>query len=427
MPYDRINLRIKQEAITMTSKMTSRQRVLKALNFEPVDRVPRDLGGMASTGISSFAYPKLVQALGLAPRRPRCHDTNQMLALPEMDVLDALGCDVVSVFWGVTNAFVEPQKWHNYDFNGRLPAMVREPKQFETKPDGTIVQPQWNISMAPTAVVFNQEHAGQPFDLSAELPKPDLTQVKKEQEETLPKDKDIREMVELCKRVRNTTDKAVFFNGPTYTGIAITSPGGCAVWPMVCLTEPQFVADYHGLMTEYAIKRIDLLLKEVAPYVDIAMMASDDWGTQNALFAPPRIFEELFLPYLKQINGHTKKVAPNVKRFLHSCGAIYDILDLVIASGFDVLNPIQWPAGGHSYKAWKDKCRNRIAMWGGGVNTQHTLPLGTLADIETEVRQVVACLSENSGFIFNGIHNLLAETPPEKIIAMYHATAQCKV
>jgi len=406
--------------------MTSRERVLKALNFEQVDRLPRDLGGMASTGISAFAYPALVEALGLPPRLPRIHDSYQMLALPEMDVLEALGCDVVTVFWGATNAFDEPTKWHRYDFNGRLPAMVRDIKQFVNLPDGSISQPHLNCIMGLTAVVFNEEHAGQLFDISADLPKPDLKIVKKEQQESLPKDRDIKEMVELCRRVRNSTDKAVFFNGPVNTGIAIASPGGCAVWPMVCLTEPQFVAEYHGLMTEYAVKRLDLLLKEIAPYIDILMTASDDWGTQNALFAPPRIFEELFLPYLKKFNGHIKKVAPNVKRFLHSCGAIYDIIDLIIDSGFDVLNPIQWSAGGRSYKQWKDKCRGRIAMWGGGVNSQETLPFGTVQDVKREVAEVTAYLAKDSGFVFNSIHNLLAETKPEKIIAMYREASDTK-
>jgi len=142
--------------------MTSRERVLKALAFEETDRVPRDLGAMRSTGISAFAYPKLVEALGLPPRRPRVHDTGQMLALPEVDVLDALGCDVVTIDGGVTNAFEEPEKWHDYDFGGRLPARVLHPKAFETQPDGSVLQ--WKSTrMPPTSYVFNAEHSGQPL------------------------------------------------------------------------------------------------------------------------------------------------------------------------------------------------------------------------------------------------------------------------
>ena len=107
--------------------MTSRERVLKALAFEKTDRVPMDLAGMASTSVSCFAYPALVEALGLPPRRPRVYDTGQMLALPEVDVLDALGCDVVAAYTDLTNAFDQPEKWLPYDFNGRLEASVRNP------------------------------------------------------------------------------------------------------------------------------------------------------------------------------------------------------------------------------------------------------------------------------------------------------------
>ena len=91
--------------------MTSRERIIKALNFENPDRLGKDLGAMPSTGISAFAYPKLVEALGLPARKPRVYDTFQMLALPDMDVLELLGCDVVTIDWGVTNAFEEPEKW----------------------------------------------------------------------------------------------------------------------------------------------------------------------------------------------------------------------------------------------------------------------------------------------------------------------------
>ena len=116
--------------------MTRRERVLAALNFRQPDQLPKDLSAMPSTGISCFAYPKLVAALGLPPRRPKVYDTGQMLALPDRDVLEALDCDVVTVMgsW-CTNAFDEPERWHPYDYNGRLPALVQQPASFETRPD----------------------------------------------------------------------------------------------------------------------------------------------------------------------------------------------------------------------------------------------------------------------------------------------------
>ena len=88
---------------------------------------------MLSSGISGFAYPKLVEALGLPPRLPKMYDTGQMLAMPELDVLDALGTDVVTIVGRATNAFDEPEKWFPYDYNGRLPALVRDPSIYITE------------------------------------------------------------------------------------------------------------------------------------------------------------------------------------------------------------------------------------------------------------------------------------------------------
>ena len=120
------------------------------------------------------------------------------------------------------------------------------------------------------------------------------------------------------------------------------------------------------------------------------------------------------------MNDACHALAPNVKTFLHSCGAIYDLIDLLVESGFDIMNPVQWSAGPHSYREWKDKARKRIALWGGGVNSQSTLPLGTVQEIQAEAREVAHYLGQDGGFVCN-IHNLLAEIPPEKIMALYRA------
>ena len=165
--------------------MTSRERVMKTLNFEPVDRIPRDLGGMRSTNISCFAYPGVVEALGLDYRKPRVYDLGQMLALPETDVLDALGCDVVTLEidkgFCLNNAFHGEDIWADYDFDGRLEARVqRRQHNFEVKENGTIVQKDWNISMVRGSYVFDAPHGGQNLDLSAELALLDLDEYRKE-------------------------------------------------------------------------------------------------------------------------------------------------------------------------------------------------------------------------------------------------------
>jgi uroporphyrinogen decarboxylase len=408
---------------------TSRERVLKALNFQPTDRLPKDLAGMCSTGISAFAYPKLVKALGLPPRLPRIHDTGQMLALPDRDVLDALGCDVVTIHDGViTNAFDQPEAWHDFDFNSRLPAQVRFPQDFRILPDGTLTQPASKAKMPPSSTVFDEEHGGQPLFLSGDLPKYDLKKYRQDIQAKVFADADIKKIVGVCRRARESTERAIFFNhGLINPEISIHAHGGLAVFPILCLTEPGYVTELHEIINEQAIKNIRLLLPEIKDYVDILMLAADDWGTQRTTIASPKVFRTLFLPYRRQVNDEVHRIAPQVKAFLHTCGAIYDLIDMIVESHFDIINPVQWPAGGHAFQEWKAKASGRIALWGGGLNSQITLPLGSIEDIQREVTEVVSCLGQNSGYIFANIHNLLAEIPPEKIIAMYKAAAAVRV
>ena len=400
---------------------TSRDRVMASLNFTVPDRIPKDLAGMRSTGISAFAYPKLVAALGLPPRLPRVEDTGQMLALPDLDVLDALGCDVITICDGVTNAFAQPKAWHEYDFNGRLPALVRQPKNFRTQEDGSILQKN-HSRMVSGSTVFDQVSGGHPLNLEDPLPHLDLAKYKAKLEKRELSDTRIRSIRALCKRVRESTDRAIFLNdGGISAGMGIDAYYGLAIFPLLCVSEPNYVTELHEMVNAHAIKNARALLPEIKEYVDVIMVGADDWGTQQNLIASPRTFRRLFQPYYRRLNDEIHSIAPGVKSFLHSCGAIYDILEAIIDSGFDVLNPVQWPAGGHSYNEWKEKTRGRIALWGGAVNAQATLALGTPEEIAQEAKEVVTCLADGGGYIFCNIHNLLAEITPEKILALYRA------
>ena len=405
--------------------MTSRERVIAALDFEQPDRLPKDLGGMRSTGISAFAYPKLVEALGLSARRPKIHDVWQMLALPDTDVLDALGCDVVAIDGDVTNAFEEPGKWQEYDFGGRLPALVQDAGVFEEDEDGTI-RCEWEgrkLRMPPTSFVFDEEHGGQPIDFGGEVPKDDLDVVRAQLDEQQPSDEQIGRFAAYCGKVRESTNRAVFLAKWISNDIGIIWRGGIGIFPVLCITEPEYVAALHKMITDYAVQRIRKLLPVIKDSVDIVMMSADDWGTQSSLIASPEVFRTLFLSYMRKVNDECRRIAPGVKIFMHNCGAIYPLIDLIIEAGFDVLNPVQWSAGRHSYRQWKEKCRGRIALWGGGVNAQATLPMGTVEEVRAEVREVVRCFGEGGGYIFNNTHNITAEIPPEKVIAMYGAAA----
>ncbi len=403
--------------------MTPRERVLASLSFARTDRVPMDLGGMRSTGISGFAYAGLRAALGLPPRLPRMYDTGQMLALPELDVLDALGCDVVHVTLDEhTNAFDEPERWRRYDFGGRLAALVEHPERFQTLPGGTLEQRNgdWVAVMPPSSHVFDTEHAGQPLDLDAEIVEPDFRAEERQLAGQLFAEERIRSIAAYLRRVRGATDRAVFMNG-MQTGISF--PGGMAYFSMMCLLHPEWVRELHRLAADQMIRQAERLLPEVRGSIDVIMLSADDQGTQNGPILPPAVFHDLYVPAYRRITDAIHRFAPGVKLFLHSCGAIHPLLGEVIAAGFDVLNPVQWSAGSASWQQWKDACHGKVALWGGGVNTQRTLPLGTVAEVEAETRAAVASLSRGGGYVFAAIHNILAEIDPRKVVAMYRAAA----
>jgi uroporphyrinogen decarboxylase len=372
---------------------------------------------MRSTGISCFAYGSLIEALGLPQRRPRVHDTNQMLALPEEDVLDALGCDVVTVEGdGCTNAFEQPERWKPYDFGGRLPALVQDPEAFHRLDDGTLVQ--GDSRMPPSSTVFDRAHGGQELDLAGDLTMPDLNTVRSETQEALPAASRVDYLADVCARARAATSRAVFFTGlKTRLGY----PGGFPNWSMVCMTEPDYVHEYHRIVTEGTVESIRRLLPRIRGSVDILMMTAADHGLQEQPILPPELFRELYVPYYRRINETIHEIAPEVKSFMHCCGAVYDLIEDFASSGFDVLNPVQWPAGGHQYSEWKDAARRRIALWGGGVNTQATMPLGTVADVEAQAFEVTRSLAEDSGYVFCPIHNILADIPGEKVVVAYRA------
>jgi uroporphyrinogen decarboxylase len=282
--------------------------------------------------------------------------------------------------------------------------------------------------MPPSSFVFDEPHGGQPVDFKGELPRVDLDELRSGLKAHELRDEQVVRIRDLCRRVREASDRAVFFNdGSIQAPISIHAWGGMGVFPVLCLTDPDYVTELHEIVTEHSLGNLRKLLPEIGAYVDILMMAADDWGTQQNTIASPKVYRDLFLPYRQRLNHEAHRLAPGAKTFLHSCGAIYKLLDLIVESGFDIANPVQWPAGGHSYAEWKDKARGRITLWGGGLNAQATLPLGSLEEVESEVKQVVSVLAQDGGYVFCNIHNLLAEIPPEKIVAIYRAAGSISI
>jgi uroporphyrinogen-III decarboxylase len=152
--------------------------------------------------------------------------------------------------------------------------------------------------------------------------------------------------------------------------------------------------------------------------IEVLVMSGTDFGGQQRPLCSPRLFDRLWKPLYARLNDwvhrHTRW-----KVFFHSCGAIAPLLDRFVEAGVDILNPVQCSAAGMDPATLKAKCGDKLVFWGGGVDTQKTLPFGTADEVRAEVRDRVRILGEGGGFVFNTVHNIQARTPTENVLAMY--------
>ena len=126
------------------------------------------------------------------------------------------------------------------------------------------------------------------------------------------------------------------------------------------------------------------------------------------------------MPFHKRINDWIHANTP-WKVFIHSCGGIRPLIPDIIDAGFDILNPVQCSAEGMEAEQLKADFGDRITFWGGGIDTQQTLPFGTAEEVYNEVSNRIRIFNEGGGFVFNSIHNVQAGTPVENFLAMINA------
>jgi uroporphyrinogen decarboxylase len=163
-----------------------------------------------------------------------------------------------------------------------------------------------------------------------------------------------------------------------------------------------------------------MALPPLADAIDVISEA-DDYGTQASQLISPRMFRKLIKPRLKVLTGRIKQLAPNARLFYHSCGNVRPLLPDFIELGVDILNPVHIRAAGMEPAALKRDFGKDITFWGGGVDTQGVLPNGTPQEVKDDVRRNVEALAPGGGFVFNTVHNIQADVPPENIVAMWEA------
>ncbi len=399
--------------------MTSRERVLAALNHREPDRIPVDLSGHRSSGIAAIAYPKLRAYLGLEPRPIRVYDVVQQLAIVDEDVLERFAVDTIEMGRGFALDDKDWKPWTLPDGTDCLiPSwtnMVREEgrwvirsasgRDFAHMPDGTLYFEQ-------TYFPFAEED--------------DIDALGRDFGETMwtgvaspPGPVDEKTLIAGAKALREKTDRAIIglFGGNLFeTGQFFYRADN---FLMLLAAEPKRAHQFLDALMDLHMANLERFLEAVGPYIDIILFG-DDLGMQTGPMMSPAMYCEFFKGRHAQLWNRAKELA-DVKVMLHCCGGVRPLLPHLIEAGLDAINPVQISCAGMDAQELKTEFGKDLTFWGGGCDTHRFLAGGTPEEITQHVHEQVAALSPGGGFVFQQVHNILANVTPERITAMFDA------
>lgn len=410
--------------------MTSKQRIRAAIEHRQPDRMPVDFGASFITGIHCSIVEGLRRHYGLPERPVKICEPYQMLGEVEDDLKAALGVDTASIFPNRTLFGFVNENWREYRTPWGQVVLVSEHFKTVENERGTYIFPQGDTTVPPSG---HMPKTGYFFDSIIRQGEIDEDNLKVEDnlEEfglmTPAEEAYWREQAELLRGC----DRAVVthLNGTSLGDIALVPapflkhPKGVrdiAGWYMTVAGNPEFVAEVFDRQVDIAIENLRRLHAIAGDVIDVVVVCGTDFGTQESTFCSRATYDTLWLPRYKRINDwiHTHT---SWKTFKHSCGAIEGFLPSLIASGFDIINPVQCSAKGMDPRLLKQRHGDRITFWGGGVNTQKTLPFGTPEEVRTEVLERCEIFAPGGGFVFDSIHNVQALTPIPNLVAMLDA------
>ncbi|MHB1131852.1 MAG: uroporphyrinogen decarboxylase family protein [Chloroflexota bacterium] len=375
------------------AEITSRQRVLAALNHEEADRVPIDFGGRHTVHV--FAHRALKQHLGLEGGEEKIRTYMTYAAEPDPRLIERFCSDALAFGVGAHGDYefrLDPQTDSYLDEFGM---------GYHRPPDGLYYDP----------YIYPLAHATTVAEVEA-YPFPD------------PKDpRRLAAILEPIKAAHAAGEKALMLNSPN-VGIWMLPfyMRGLEQAMMDLALQPELIEALAEKSTQWYCDLWDAMLPVVGPYVDVVQMEGDLGGQDGPLFSP-KLFRQLFKPRLRRvfdtIRRHTK-----AKLKLHACGSVYWVLPDLIDIGLEVLNPVQVNAADMDTARLKREFGRDLTFWGGGCDTI-VLQYGTVEEVRAEVRHRLRDLGPGGGFVFCSIHNIQAQVPPENIVAMYDTAREC--
>ncbi len=413
--------------------MTARERIRKAVNHEEPDRIPIDLGSTPVTGIAASTYAQLRKALGLSSKPVKIVEPFQMLAEVEPEVIEKLGVDTIGLQLPLTLFGFRNENWKPWQLFDGTEVLV--PELFITKEDkdgNILLYPKGDSSAPPSA---KMPQGGYYFDAIVRQEAIDETHLDPgewvKDQYSVYTDEDLRHLEESAENLYRNTDLSLvgsFWQGgfgdiAQVPGLNLKHPKGIRdpqEWIIAHALHPEYIKGIFSLQCEIVLQNLKLYYQAVEDKIDVIVVSGTDFGTQNAPSISPDMYREMYKPFHIILDEWIHKNTP-WKIFYHTCGSLGPLLDELIDAGVDILNPVQCSAAGMDPELLKKKYGDKVVFWGGGVDTQRTLPFGTPEEVREEVTQRCQILGKRGGFVFNTIHNIQPKTPIENIIAMFEA------
>lgn len=415
--------------------MYFRKNFIDSLNHRQPCRIPIDFGSAAVTGIHVLCMAGLREYYGLDSHPVIVAEPYQMLGLMEDDLMEAMGVTVTGVaapgnIFGFNN--LAPYK----PYNTLWGQQVMVPVEFNTTRDSTgneLIYPEGDMAAEPSGCMpssgyFFDSIIRQPPIIESELDYRDnLEEFALLDDRTLlhyrneAKRFGMSDFGVICGLPGTGLGDVAFVPGPS-----LKQPKGVrdvTEWYISTVTRSEYVHQVFSAQTEIALQNLPKLWDALGDSVQAVFVCGTDFGTQTGQFCSVDTFKNLYAPYYRRINDWIHKYT-SWKTFKHSCGAVAPLLPNIIEAGFDIINPVQCSAAGMDPIMLKKEFGEHLVFWGGGVDTQHTLPYGTSDEVRSEVLKRCEIFSRDGGFVFNAIHNIQANTPVENVVAMIDAVKE---
>ena len=375
--------------------MTPRERLLKALSHETPDRVPIDLGGN-QTGIHKFAYQALIKRLGIEDEWT-IMDPIQQLARPCEEVLELFHVDTRYIAagpasdWkgGIVTRRRDGRTWHDLtDEFGVTWSMPEDAPNY------------MDITHHPLAGASIDDVAGYPF----------------------PKGDDpgrFRGLRDQARMLRNETPYAVVSGIAGVVYETCWYMRGLEQWFVDMLTQPAFCEALLDRTLRYWMDWFGVFLEEVGDLVDVIMIGDDLAGQSGPLFQPAfyrRVVKPRHSRLVQYIRSRT-----GARIWYHTCGSCKEYVPDLIDNGADILNPVQISATDMDPAELKARFGRRLTFWGGAIDAQHVLPFASPETVREHVRRNMEIWKPGGGYVFNNVHNIQPEVPPENILALFDA------